>query len=99
MSWMSIRRPMTPVWIPNLIIFAEESSQSPNEVNSKCSQVTLHSGMALMNCLGIAVLYCTGSWQTNAWRWHLERSSVIVATWIAMKLACHFASKIFGAEI
>ena len=60
MSCMSIRCPMTPVCIPN-IIFVEESMQSPNEVYSKCSQVMLHSGIALMNHLRIDVLYCSGS--------------------------------------
>ena len=97
-SSMSIRRPMTPVWIPYMIC-AEESMQSPNDVNSKCLQVTLHSGIDLMNRLRISMLYCIGSWQTNAWRWHLERSSAIIANWIAMKSACRFSSNMFGANM
>ena len=86
---------MTPVWIPRITL-TEESMQSPKDVNSKCSQVTLHSGMALMKRFRISVPYCIGSWQTNAWRWHLERSSVIRAICIAMKSACRLLRRCSG---
>lgn len=65
MKGTDIVLPETPVWIPNTML-AEESMQSPKELNSMCSVVRLHSGIDFSNFLIVTFEYCGGRWSMKA---------------------------------
>ena len=85
MKGTEIFSPVTPVWMPNMML-AEESMQSPKVLNSTCSKVILHSVIDVPNFRMMALENCGGRWMTKAWRWHLDRSSCMIVDWMVRKL-------------